>query len=250
MEIQNSDRRRHERAPLDEGVYCYIDGSRFDTRSNDVSEGGLFLRTDAQIPVGGLIALVFRPEFNPDSPPIFLVGQVVRQQQTPVAGVGLQWVRAVTESPRLELAHFLVRKLGVKEPSVGLQEHGPNREMRSVFEFPLAPVPPEPIDKTSDQPDLAGASSLPEAPSAEQPGEAPGPMTATVTSTATPVAANLEALTVLDGKRQRCRIAGLNLERLLLHVQDKPDAYSESIPVIFTLPSKVGRIRSRVSAAR
>lgn len=240
--MDQQDRRQHERHLHSEGVFCYVDGSRFDASSLDISRGGLFIRTDSDVPIGATLALVFQPEYDPDSPPIFLVGKVVRKTDQPRRGIGLQWIRALTESPRAELVRFLTTKLGLSESEVRLEEYGPLKKIRSIYEFPTtSPSGPEP---GVTAPKGAPAFAVPETgPAPEKQEQAPGPMTAVINATSTMVTVKLEALAVLDGEKTRCQVVGLSIDALLLRVGTKPRGYSESVPVLFTVPAKQGLIK-------
>ncbi len=147
-----TDKRNHPRRLLKEEIYCYLDGTRFDAGSHDISAGGLFLKTNSTVPIGSVIALVFK-QGDPAVNPIFLLGMVVRHQTEPVAGIGMQWTRAITSGPPLVLEQFLDARMGIADANV-LEEAGHPREpSRSVFRFPVgtfggpqaaAPPPPKP----------------------------------------------------------------------------------------------------------
>ena len=55
-----SERRQHPRRVSRQDVFCYIDGNRFDACSEDLSAGGMFLRTDGrvEVAVGTIVGLV------------------------------------------------------------------------------------------------------------------------------------------------------------------------------------------------
>jgi len=134
MSGPNNNQRRYDRHLIAEKLFCYIDGDRFDARSRDISAGGLFIRTPKNVPLGVFIALVFKDKDKPDSHPIFLVGKVVRHQQEPVKGIGLQWDRAITEGSSAQLELFLTLKMGIIPHEI-FQETGPRKETRHVFDF-------------------------------------------------------------------------------------------------------------------
>ena len=131
------ERRRAKRWIQKEEVLCYFEGARLGARSEDVSESGMFLATRKTVPLGGRVALIFQAQISHRNP-IYLVGKVVRAQSRPIPGLGVQWVRAITDASPQQLSQFLRELLDVK---VGgdIEEiaSGPG-EAVSLYTFPAS----------------------------------------------------------------------------------------------------------------
>ena len=97
--------RKHKRFDAEHWSYCYLDGERFDARSLNLSASGAFLETDQDIPIGARLLVVFEQD---GSDPIQLVGRVVRYQEEPAIGLGIQWVRVVLAGPVSQARQFLL----------------------------------------------------------------------------------------------------------------------------------------------
>lgn len=130
-----SDRRRHTRFEVDKGTYCYLDGCRVDARTSDLSAGGAFLRSDDELPMGALIVILFEDAAFADHP-VHLVGRVVRQQGWPVAGIGVEWIHAISGASEAGLAAFLRRALRLEAPPGSIVEEGGEFQ----YDFHSAPV--------------------------------------------------------------------------------------------------------------
>ena len=139
MGAKQDERRTTARRELDEDVYCYIESARHDARTRDISAGGMFLSSDEDIPMGSLVAMVFRFQASSGSSPVFLMGRVVRRQGPPRAGVGLCWERAVCSGPPVLLALFLRSTLGVTADDIVRRPIGRNREVMSLHVFDPPP---------------------------------------------------------------------------------------------------------------
>lgn len=135
MTERSADKRQYPRYPVAENLYCYIDGTRFDAPSRDISAGGLFLRTPKKVPFGASIALVFKDKKVPEAQPVFLIGRVVRHQAEPEPGIGLCWDRAVTHGSATQLELFLTLRMGIIAFHIGKETVGPRGEVRHVFDF-------------------------------------------------------------------------------------------------------------------
>jgi len=148
MAEQGTEKRQHPRTIIEEEIFCYLDGMRFDAGSKDISAGGLFLKTNREVPLGSVTALVFKGgEIGPA--PIFLLGMVMRQQTEPFSGIGLQWVRAVTTGPSESLKAFLLNRMGLGVTEIAQEFFGPRRQSRHVYRFPVMGIgsPPGPASK-------------------------------------------------------------------------------------------------------
>jgi hypothetical protein len=156
---EHANKRAFPRRPLDEKIHTYIQGVRVDASTQDLSAGGMFFRTDKEVPIGGLIALAFRRQAQLGKP-IFLVGRVMRRQTAPVAGLGLEWVRAVTQAPPAELEWFVSSLLGIQDVEA-TQELVPGKwEMKTIYHFPRnsEPTPPHAISEPPGRPDQSAAA--------------------------------------------------------------------------------------------
>lgn len=142
-----SERRAHPRRALQRGAFCYVDGSRLDGTSVDVSAGGVYLRTTDQrdVPEGTSVALVFT---NPEhaTRPVILFGRVARRQGGPSEGFGVRWEKAVTEGSKAELAAFLADLLDIRAATITAQPVAGSTDGRRVFVFPVA-SPPSPSSR-------------------------------------------------------------------------------------------------------
>ncbi len=126
-----------------------MDGRRYDARSENISAGGMLLVTGENIPLGRTIALVFKSRSGKKisgdkgvkygagikGEPVYLVGRVMRKQVSPIPGVGLRWVRAMTDAPTEDLEYFLSKMLRIEATGAKRARVGANKEMKSVFEF-------------------------------------------------------------------------------------------------------------------
>jgi hypothetical protein len=134
--MSDRDKRRHPRRRIDRSVYCYVDGSRLDVKTEDVSEGGMFLRTAGGLPpIGSLLGVVFLVAES-TRPSTFLFGRVVRMQEAPVRGVGLRWEKAVAMGPPAELSGFLETNLGILGPRIDELPQPGDGPRKCVYHFP------------------------------------------------------------------------------------------------------------------
>ena len=158
---KGAERRESERRELDEEVFCYIESTRCDARTKDISAGGMFLASEEEVPLGSLVAMVFRFQASVGNAPVFLMGRVVRQQGPPNPGAGLRWEKAVCAGPPIQLALFLRSTLGVAPDGIIQRPMGRNQEMKSLFAFdPGLDLEPAPRS-TGTKPGLRTAESSP-----------------------------------------------------------------------------------------
>ncbi|MBM4388257.1 MAG: PilZ domain-containing protein, partial [Deltaproteobacteria bacterium] len=147
---------------LEKDVFCYIDGARLDARSEDISAGGMFLKTEASdsIPHGSLIGLVFEFKSSTDNT-TFLFGRVVRKQESPLKGAGLRWEKAVTVGTPEQLAQFLAKMLQIEDAEIRQEDAGKKGLKKSVYHFP-GPEKVQPPKQVTTQflrkPDAAAAA--------------------------------------------------------------------------------------------
>ena len=130
------EKRRAHRWPLEEDVCTYVEGGRLDLKSSNLSAAGIFIRTHRDFPLGKLVCVVFRDQFEGDKSPVYLVGLVRRVQKEPVKGIGLEWTQAVTPASTVQLARFLRTMLKVTSGRIKRKMAGRGTEQHSVFEFP------------------------------------------------------------------------------------------------------------------
>ena len=109
----------------------------------------MLLVTGENIPLGRTIALVFKSRSGKKmagekgvkygagikGEPVFLVGRVMRKQVTPIPGVGLRWVRAMTDASTEDLEYFLTKMFRIEATGARRARVGANKAMKSVFEF-------------------------------------------------------------------------------------------------------------------
>lgn len=147
--MTRAERRLFPRREFRAGVYAYVDGRRYDARSENLSAGGMLLATSEDIPLGRTIALVFKSRSGKKvagdkgvkygagikGEPVYLVGRVMRKQISPVPGVGLRWVRAMTDATPEDLQYFLSKMLRIEATGAKRTRVGANKAIKTVFEF-------------------------------------------------------------------------------------------------------------------
>lgn len=138
------ERRRAQRWIQEEEVVCYFQGDRLGAFSKDLSTTGMYLGTTREVPIGGRVALIFRPQ-SVLANPIYLVGKVVRHQTKPVPGLGLLWIKAITDGSPLQLSNFLKSMLEL-DARDAIDEMAYETGAVSSYTFP---GPPQPEQKTS-----------------------------------------------------------------------------------------------------
>ena len=120
--IEMGDRRKHERAERAMEFFCYINGQRFDSTTFDISAGGVMLRTDYELEIGTTAIVAPKGERDRaatagNAPAVdmgaVLVGVVVRKQDEPVHGVGIEWVRCVSRNGIQAVFDLLAFYLGM-----------------------------------------------------------------------------------------------------------------------------------------
>ena len=134
------ERRLFERIPLTEDFYCYaVDGTRLDAHSQDISSGGIYLKTEDKLSAEAPIALVFKNDPSRTSP-VYLTGKIVRCTDKPVKGVGVEWVKAVSNGPENELIRFLEDVLHIRNPKIYVEAVPGQENPRVEFTFPRVAV--------------------------------------------------------------------------------------------------------------
>ena len=218
------ERRQHERRPLDESVFCHIDGSRLHARSCDVSLGGMFLRTTRhdQIPLGALVAVVFKGPLDPTQT-VFLFARAVRQQTTPVPGIGLTFEKAVATGAEDGLALFLKRMFGLQSPALRTVE-GDRGPKRCIFTFePVREAPAAPPARAAPRP-----AASPPSPAAE----------VDVKTMRTPV--NTPAEIEFEGDESQGTIRKVGVTGMLLESGRVPKQIGTTVNVRFTVATREG----------
>lgn len=275
MSGHQNEQRKYHRYPLSDNMYCYIDGSRFDARSLDISAGGLFLRTPRKVPLDCCIALVFKDKKDPGVPPVFLVGRVMRHQVEPEAGIGLKWDRAITEGNAAHLELFLTLKMGVIASHIEQETVGPRKEVRHYFDFsrrpgagipgeastqpaptpvrtspepaptPLAPreklrvVEPVHVVMSDGQIENRDAAPLPEH-VVRLSDAAPGPLSSILQRGDSLAPVTLEATVFVGGREVQGTIRGMSVKTMFLTGVQGLGASSRPFKVVFRLPAKAG----------
>ena len=145
-ETGGSERRRSPRYSEHRWSCCYLDGTRFDAESPNISATGTFLETERDVPMEAPVVVVYDRPDCVDSFQVFLVGKVVRLQRSQPIGVGVAWIRAVTEGPAAELGDFLLHtlRLPTDAPKPELRRVAKKlfAEFRHVPEYTESPAPP------------------------------------------------------------------------------------------------------------
>ena len=215
-----TNRRQTPRRSLDEKIHTYIQGVRVDASTLDLSAGGVFFRTEKDVPMGALIALAFRRQAQLGKP-IFLVGRVARRQAEPIAGLGLQWVRAVSQAPPAELEWFLTSLLGITGVEA-TQEMVPGKwDMKSVYHFPEATEAAhtsavfqssEEAKAESDKPDFTEKPAV----TAHAADENQGALTTRIGRQSSRAPASLECAIAVAGGKEMARITQLGQNSLFV----------------------------------
>ncbi|NOZ00578.1 MAG: PilZ domain-containing protein [Deltaproteobacteria bacterium] len=132
----SENRREHPRWRLERELFCYVDGRRLDARCENISEGGLFVRTRDRLalPLGATVGLVFRREAGYGHP-IFLFGRVMRRQAGATPGVGLEWEKAVTDGSSEQLTDFMKTLFRLPFIDIAEESGGPPGAERYVYRF-------------------------------------------------------------------------------------------------------------------
>lgn len=270
-------RRTQPRWAILEEVYCYLDGNKFEASSRDISGGGLFLKTRKEVPLDAKVVLYFRTGTQEEAPPVFLVGVVVRRQTSPVFGIGLQWLKALTPGPPAMLRSFLETKMKMPASAVGVEGMPEGSGARSVYLFPLgvvrsmateeepAQAPTEEIEAPSPpprpaipafrraSPDLqvlrSDGSPMETAPQpleehvGKMHGPGPsGPLSRIVQKSEFLMATDLPGKAQYDGAIHKVRILGLGLKGMYITTPEPPTSLSVPVDVIFYLKSRRGAI--------
>lgn len=136
MDTSGKERRLFPRRLLEEEVYCYVaDREKSDARSVDISVGGAFVEAPDEVDPGTAVALVFKQP-DTDTPPVYLIGEVVRRESWPRIGLALAWDKAITTAAPEALRDFLNGVLGIREVDVEAGGGPAEGSLWSVYRFP------------------------------------------------------------------------------------------------------------------
>ncbi len=136
MGKSGKERRLFPRRLLVEEVYCYVaDRERSDAKSVDISVGGAFVEAPDEVAFGTSVALVFKQP-DTDTPPVYLIGEVVRRETAPRAGLALAWDKAITTADSDALRNFLKGILGFQGVEIEAGGGPAEGSLWSVFRFP------------------------------------------------------------------------------------------------------------------
>jgi hypothetical protein len=214
--MDGEERRIHPRRPFRRELFCYIDGARFDARSEDISLGGMFVGTSAggAIPIGALVALVVKEGDLGAS--VFLFGRVVRRQLEPVPGLGLVWERAVASGAPDHLLMFLTRVFDIRSPELHIRSATGRGFSRYVYEFPQGtptgrPEPP--------------ATAAPEGPAQQAPDEPdPGALTVAIERRRARTPCRLDVLLAFEGLSVPAVVRSIGTTALFVETRVGPTA--------------------------
>lgn len=261
-----SEKRQHERRPDVQGTFCYVDGVRFDARTLDVSAGGAFIATTDDIPVGMTIVLVFEREARAGRP-THLVGRVVRAQAVPVAGIGIEWLRAVSTHSEAELMQFPTGTLGLRLDSRRAPLRRVGTSLHYDFKFgpapvslpralpPMARTPPgagatqEDLDEVysvpSEQP-KSGRAAVPDRVPAWQRGGAAGPITRVI-QTDVRVAVDLPARLTVGRTTCQVQVRALGTQSVAITADVAPIDASTPLSLLLAIPTSGGNVGVKVT---
>ncbi|MFH1529913.1 MAG: PilZ domain-containing protein [Pseudomonadota bacterium] len=260
------ERRQSKRWIQEEEVVCYFEGDRLGAHSKDLSRTGMFVATAKSVPLGGRIALIFRPRFAEENP-IYLVGEVARLQKEPVPGLGVQWVKAITDASPLQLSNLLRDLLDVDAGGdIEDAEFEVTDGAVSSFVFPAARRKKKTSDKKKSVVELLDMLNVevvhsddykqrhPDAERApRRPWEAPqprprpqpemsGPITMRVDNQKVYAPCKLPGSLVIQGVQRQVIIRGLATWGLFVETDAVPPEGSE-VGMIFELKTKSGDAR-------
>jgi len=256
---ERSERRIFPRRPFTAAIFTYENGARFAAQPVDLSLGGAYLATEAveRISVGDLVSVVFGPEAKVQ-PPVYLFARVVRRQRGANKGVGVLWVKAVSEGPSAHLAAFLERLFGIKASAAERQIEPGGRRFRSLFSFePIqdagqrhretmdALLSPRDVPKQAVQSVPSGAAGPAPAHLEIVPGEAAtdtrGVITAEMTMGNERAPVDLEATLRLDDVIYDVRLVEIGISSVEIVTADPVRESPRPVQVTFEVP---GRDRS------
>ena len=224
------ERRKATRWEREEDVYCYVESTRCDAQSRNLSAGGMLLESAADIPIGELVALVFRAQVAEAKLPVFLTGRVVRVQEKPVKSYGLRWERAVFPGEAAALAVFLRDTLGIDSARVARRPVGPNKRMQAVYVFDTpTPLPGE----------APPAGPLPDAKPAKQSFDGPGPLSRIV-SRGNRSPTLTEAVIHLGDQRLTARVSYLDHKGMFVETSLVPVSKDLSLTVVLRIATNDG----------
>ncbi len=269
--MDGRERRLFPRVPLNEEFFCYaVDGARLDAHSLDISAGGIFLRTEDDLPRGTPIALVFKKDPR-RTHPIYLTGRVVRRTTAPVSVVGVRWVKAVSHGPQEELVNFLEEVVKLEAPQVRAEIVPGQERPRLEFTFPrIAAFGETDVETLHDieeerTADLSedlrrereekqsaglavsdGVRMRIEPPPLDAPGprftrtEEPGALTRQVEAGELRLPASIPAELDIDGKRIKATVTHIGTAGLFLQTKLPPQTLSRRADVTFQLRVRGG----------
>jgi PilZ domain len=214
-------------------VFCYINGVRFDAKSEDVSAGGMFLATPINVPKGTKVAMVFRDQGDLDLPPVFLIGIVMRIQTGEHLGLGLAWETAITEGPDLSLRYFLNRVL--KLDGEINRRLTPKGVSKAVFSF-LPPGKPSPIENLEQESGEPAAEELIK----ERSIKGDGPLTKIVQKAQDWVHCGLAVKLDSSHGELSGKIEMMGRKRMYVHLKSVPLELKEELTATLTLTTARG----------
>jgi hypothetical protein len=230
-----TEKRRHPRVKVRKSAACYIDGSRVDVESENLSLGGMFLATPAARPAEGTdVAIVFADRAD-SANPTFLFGRVMHHRDEPVRGVGIRWEKAVTVGGLPDLVAFLTNTLGIARAEVEARAVPRSSGRKWVYPFPAtddpadAPhddvdAPPPPPSAATPAPD--GAPDEPKAPS-------PGSITGLIARRAIQSSAAIDATLSWRDAKLTVRILRIGLAGMFVQTPFMPLASDAQVSVRF-----------------
>ena len=259
------ERRRSKRWINEEEVLCYFQGDRLGAYSKDLSSTGMFVGTTMDVRIQGRVALIFRQRYARDNP-IYLVGEVARRQVDPVPGLGIRWVKAITDASPPQLKKFLKEVIQV-DAGDAIEETDQDYGAVSSFIFPTArPVGSEKrskkksvlelldmlnvdASKPNDHGDTGGQRGQRVATRPTEPAPAPepepavsGPITLRVDNQKVYGPCRIPGTLVIDAAQTESMIRGLATWGLFVETEAKPQVGSE-VGLIFDLRTKSGDAR-------
>lgn len=227
-----SERRQHPRRVSRQDVFCYIDGNRFDACSEDLSAGGMFLRTDGrvEVAVGTIVGLVVKG-FGDLSRIVYLFARVMRKQDTPVIGLGLQWEKAVSIGGPEALVRFLDQVFEIQSPTLSQKAVAGKDFARHVYSFGTG-SPAGKVDAPPPEP--------PVIPALAQPASNPGAITSQIQIQRVVFPIDLLASAVFEGLTLPVRIRRIGVAAMFIETRIAPLDLSTPIRIVIATSADGG----------
>jgi len=250
-----ANRRQFERFPHTDVVFGYVDGAHFSGSAVDLSQGGVLIETASPVPLGSIVAIVFREQSSVKGEPIFLMGRVVRRPRVPRPGVALRWEKAVYHGQPGPLREFLIRTLKISGAECVMLST-PEGKTKSIFHFtcldpkpdefvPVRPSVKKRLPSVKVEGDAwssgVGSSAILRADRRTGAAAAPGPLTTRISTRASHAQADFPAELDIGGKRCTGKVLSLGKNGMVVEAPFSPARTHAEVRVEFHVLTRGGR---------